>query len=163
MMPTGTIAGTSAIRISRSHMDTRLPSDVNAPRYPISIKGIVEVGGRVVLLKNGRGEWELPGGKLESNESPAQCVEREVHEELGVATQVDALLDVWMYNVLGVVNVFIVTFAMRPIELEVELKVSEEHERIGLFEYDEIQSLNMPEGYKRSIALLQRSRGRARE
>jgi len=144
-------------------MDTRLPSDVNAPRYPISIKGIVEVRGRVVLLKNGRGEWELPGGKLEPNESPAQCVEREVHEELGVAAGVDALLDVWMYNVQGVVNVFIVTFAMRPIELEVELKVSGEHEGIGLFEYDEILSLNMPDGYKRSIALFQRSRGRARE
>ena len=144
-------------------MDTHLPSDVNAPRYPISIKGIVEVKGRVVLLKNGRGEWELPGGKLEPGERPAQCVEREVLEELGVATQADALLDVWMYNIDGVIDVFIVTFAMRPIEPDLELRVSGEHEGIGLFEYDEIPSLNMPDGYKGSIALFQRSRGLARE
>ena len=30
------------------------------------------------------GWWELPGGKIEPGESPAACVRRELHEEVGI-------------------------------------------------------------------------------
>src|SRR4051794_8018098 len=129
-------------------MSTSLPSDVFAPRYPISIKGVVEVNGKIVLLKNERDEWELPGGKLEGKESPVECLEREVLEELGIRAETEALLDVWIYDVLGKIDVFIVTYAMRPIEEGASLRVSHEHKEVGLFSHDEITALNMPSGYK---------------
>ena len=40
-------------------------------------------GGNVLLLRNERDEWELPGGKLELGEDPADCVVREIGEESG--------------------------------------------------------------------------------
>ena len=37
-----------------------------------------------MLLENERGEWELPGGRLEPGETPHACLAREFAEELGV-------------------------------------------------------------------------------
>lgn len=41
-------------------------------RFPVSVKAVlVDPAQRVVLLENERGEWELPGGKLEGGEHSA--------------------------------------------------------------------------------------------
>jgi 8-oxo-dGTP pyrophosphatase MutT (NUDIX family) len=52
-------------------------------RFPVSVKGVVEIDGRVPLLRNERSEWELPGGRLELGEDLEATAEREVLEELG--------------------------------------------------------------------------------
>jgi ADP-ribose pyrophosphatase YjhB (NUDIX family) len=78
--------------------------------YPISVKGVVVRAGRVLLLKNEREEWELPGGRLEIGESPEQCVAREITEETAWRVSTGPLLDVWMYDIVQAERlVFIVT------------------------------------------------------
>lgn len=47
---------------------------------PIDHRGRVLVGRR-----RDTGRWEFPGGKVERHETPNQALEREVHEELGIA------------------------------------------------------------------------------
>ena len=44
--------------------------------WPVSIKGVVFVDEKVVLLLNDRAEWELLGGRLERGETPEACVRR---------------------------------------------------------------------------------------
>lgn len=44
------------------------------------------------------GFWEFPGGKIESDETPAQCVEREFTEELGIEVAAGQALDVIEYQ-----------------------------------------------------------------
>ena len=122
------------------------------PLWPVSIKGVVLIGGRVVLLKNEREEWELPGGRLERGEDPETCLEREIAEELSLAVQVGPLLDCWRYPVLPGKEVLVVTYGCAPLA-DGAPRLSHEHDAVGLFEPKEIAPLPMPEAYKRAIAL----------
>lgn len=129
-----------------------IPTDVFSKRYPISVKGVVFVNDKIILLKNERNEWELPGGKIEVNETTEQCTIREIKEELNIDVSVHSLVDVWMYNILGKVNVLIITYLCNPLKIdEATLKISNEHEELGIFRLDEINNLNIPKGYKNSI------------
>jgi 8-oxo-dGTP pyrophosphatase MutT (NUDIX family) len=122
----------------------------SSPVWPVSIKGVCLVGGKVVLLKNERDEWELPGGRLEAGEDPVPCLQRELEEELGIEAEVGSLLDCWRYPVLPTRAVLIVTFGILPLA-ERELRLSHEHKELGRFAPTEIGGLNMPDGYRRSI------------
>jgi len=129
-----------------------IPSDHFSSKYPISIKGIIIINKRVVLLKNERNEWELPGGKIEIDESPEECLIREIKEELSIVTTIVSIVDVWMYNILEKVNVLIITYHCNcKIIDENKLIISKEHKEVGTFSFDEVESLNMPKGYKNSI------------
>lgn len=121
-----------------------------AQRFPISIKGVVLIGSRVVLLRNERDEWELPGGKLELGENPTDCVAREIEEELGVNVTVGPILDSWLYHIYEGADVFVVTYGCFT-ETDTRPVHSPEHKELGLFLPDEVEGLNMPQGYKDSI------------
>jgi 8-oxo-dGTP pyrophosphatase MutT (NUDIX family) len=62
-------------------------------------QGVIrDAGGRALLCELVyKQEWDLPGGVVDPFESPAQCVVREVREELGVDVEVRSLLAVnWL-------------------------------------------------------------------
>lgn len=126
------------------------PNDNRAPRFPVAIKGVVTIDGRVCLLFNERDEWELPGGKLEPGEDPRICVAREIEEELGLSATVGRILDSWLYRIRPGIEVVIVTYACESLS-GVTPRLSAEHKKLGLFAPDEIEALNMPDGYKKSI------------
>ncbi|MRR38434.1 NUDIX domain-containing protein, partial [bacterium] len=59
--------------------------------------------GRLMLARRLPGDrlaglWELPGGKIEPGETPQQCLERELLEELGLSSQADELLATTTYH-----------------------------------------------------------------
>jgi 8-oxo-dGTP pyrophosphatase MutT (NUDIX family) len=123
--------------------------------FPVSIKGVLYEDGSVVLLENERSEWELPGGRLEPWEAPEDCLAREVSEELGITVEVGPLLDCWVYEVFLQRQVVIVTYGLRRRD-NGDLRVSEEHRRVGLFSIDEIDGIPLPHGYHRAIRSWQR-------
>jgi mutator protein MutT len=123
------------------------------PAFPVSVKGVVlDADDRVLLLRNDRDEWELPGGRIEIGETPEQCVVREIAEETGWAVRAGPLLDAWLYHVTAVDrHVFVVTYGCVP-GAAVEPVLSDEHVEVGLFAARELDRLRLPEGYRRSVA-----------
>lgn len=119
-------------------------------RWPVSVKGVLGWEGRVVLLENERGEWELPGGRLDPDDaSPQAALRREMREELGLDVTVGSLVDSWIYDVAGK-RVVIVTYACSADRPDV-LTHSDEHVGVAEFGLDELRTEPIPDGYLRSI------------
>ncbi|MDR0343120.1 MAG: NUDIX domain-containing protein [Nocardiopsaceae bacterium] len=118
--------------------------------FPVSVKGVLVRDGRVLLLKNEREEWELPGGKLELGEEPPACVAREIAEETGLVVTAGPILDAWQYHIRDGRDVLILTYGCHPGGDQPPV-LSHEHQAIGFFSLPEVASLSMPAGYKDSI------------
>jgi 8-oxo-dGTP pyrophosphatase MutT (NUDIX family) len=127
-----------------------LPRDNGAFRFPVSVKGVVVRDGAVILLRNARNEWELPGGKLELGESPEACVGREIEEELQLDVEPTTLLDAWVYTIAEGVHVLVITYGCRERSTR-DAVLSGEHQRLRWVPLAEVDALAMPEGYKSSI------------
>jgi 8-oxo-dGTP pyrophosphatase MutT (NUDIX family) len=128
------------------------PLELRSNAFPISVKGVVVLEDAVVLLKNDRNEWELPGGRLELGEDPERCVAREIAEEVGWHIETGPILDAWMYHIFEGRDVFIVTYGCHLDAATGPPVLSAEHSEVRLFAEEEVPGLDMPAGYKKSIA-----------
>ncbi len=119
-------------------------------RWPVSVKGVVGWDGRVVVLRNHRDEWELPGGRLDvTDASPEAALRREMDEELGLDVDIGPLVDTWIYDVEGK-RVLVLTFACTA-DRPSQLVPSDEHIDVAEFDLEGLRQEPIPEGYRRSI------------
>jgi len=124
--------------------------DAHAAAYPVSVKGVLRTpDGDVVLLLNERDEWELPGGRIESGESSAECLAREILEELDLQVSIGAPLDTYLFEVIPGRHVFIATYQCTLTGPYAPV-VSHEHKRLDTFPPYALP-VNLPDGYRRSI------------
>ncbi len=63
----------------------------------VDVRGVIFSAEDEILLVRERsdGKWTLPGGWADVNETPAECVAKEVREESGYEVSVQKLLAVW--------------------------------------------------------------------
>jgi 8-oxo-dGTP pyrophosphatase MutT (NUDIX family) len=118
--------------------------------HAVSVKGVLVVEGHVVLLRNARTEWELPGGRVEPGEDHVRALAREFLEELALRVSVGQLLDSYLFEVIPARHVRIVTYACQLIG-EFAPRVSEEHSGYGLWPVDRLAEISLPHGYRRSV------------
>lgn len=118
--------------------------------YPVSIKGVLIIDGKALLLKNERNEWDLPGGRIELGETPSGCLIREFQEEVSVSVKVEEIIDSYLFEVIPRKHVFIVTYGCR-LKDSFSPKISHEHQAIGLYAPNDFGNINLPLGYANSI------------
>lgn len=112
---------------------------------------IIDNAGRVLLTRRNippfKGDWVMPGGKIDLGEQIVRAVKREVLEEVGLAVEVQGLLDVFEHVTPGEDNYHFVIlyYRCRPLSNSVihnDLEVSEAR----WVHSEELSNYNMPDG-----------------
>jgi ADP-ribose pyrophosphatase YjhB (NUDIX family) len=76
--------------------------DVGYPTPKVDVRGAAFVEGKILMVRErGDGLWTLPGGWADVNQSPSECVIREIAEESGFESRVLKLAAVWDYDRQG--------------------------------------------------------------
>jgi 8-oxo-dGTP pyrophosphatase MutT (NUDIX family) len=121
----------------------------------VSVKGVcVCAHGDVLLCRNHRGGWELPGGRPQVGELFQDCVERELREETGLQIAVDRVLGVEPLEVLPDAWVDIVAYecALPTGSVSDELRPSHEHVAIAFRDPTQLTTTELPVAYAQAIA-----------
>ena len=103
--------------------------------FNIGIKGIIEKEGRILLVhdqRNGKDMWDVPGGRIDENESVEETLTRELQEELPGITniRIGELLSAKRVPgmVLGDKGLFLVCYKVEA-DLPSIVRTSEEHDQ----------------------------------
>jgi ADP-ribose pyrophosphatase YjhB (NUDIX family) len=113
--------------------------------YNIGVGGAVVRDGQLLLVRrasrHGRGNWQLPGGFIEPEETIEQAVVREVLEEAGVTAEVQAVLGLRSRYDPSSGNGIYVVLLLRPISGE---PTADGHEvdHAGYFNLEQIRELS---------------------
>jgi len=99
--------------------------------------------GKILLLKNERNEWDLPGGKMDSKESFEECLKREFKEETDLEISVSQLNTVKKISVANQIDVIIIMYNCTTTDSSDKIKVSFEHKEFGLFSTDSLDEISI--------------------
>ncbi|MCR5347486.1 MAG: hypothetical protein K6E38_06890 [Fretibacterium sp.] len=118
--------------------------------FSVSVKGVLELDGKLLLRKNERQEFELLGGHLEKEDvSAEQRLITEFLEESGISVEVGGAREPWLYEI-GAGEVLIVPFVCRAAAIPERL-FDRDGGTLHWAAPESLSGLPMPQGYKDTI------------
>ncbi|MFH1598181.1 MAG: NUDIX hydrolase [Patescibacteria group bacterium] len=121
----------------------------------LSVKGLFRRGGNVLLVKDPKGVWELPGGRIKHGEEPEEALRRELDEELGWSkVDIKNIINTWSFSskINGTYYHFIIIIYTCTSDEE-NIKKNDEYIKYQWVPISEINNLNMRDGYKKICKL----------
>ena len=100
----------------------------------VSAAVVLDPAGRALLVrKRGTETFMQPGGKPEPDETPAQTLARELHEEVGLSVDADELVPLGLFRAAAanepgftvVAHAFVLPRAVDPAEVVAEAEIAE--------------------------------------
>ena len=123
--------------------------------YNIGVGGAVVHNGTLLLVRRasrrGRGNWQVPGGFIEPDETMEQAVVREVAEESGVQAEVDGVLGIRSRCDADMGNSLYIVLLLHPVGGEPQPD-GHEVDRAGFFSLEEIRALEQVPAVNLEIA-----------
>jgi len=119
-------------------------------RFGVSVKGVLEIDGKLLLRKNERREYELLGGRLDKGDPSAEHrLITEFREESGIKIEASQHREPWLYEI-GLKNIIIVPYICKGLSIP-EVMVDEDGGTLHWLTLNEAASAFMPQGYKDTI------------
>lgn len=112
----------------------------------VGVKGVVVKDGKVLLLKKSgeEGFWEVPGGRIDGNETLQETLTRELQEELPNIQniRINTVLDAYRLHkdIVEDVSLTLIFFEVHA-DFEGDPQISEEHSEWRWAEKDEALSI----------------------
>ena len=123
--------------------------------YNVGVGGAVVHEEKLLMVRRasrrGRGNWQVPGGFIEPDETMEQAVIREVLEESGVKAEVKGVLGIRNRCDPDVNNSLYVVMLLHPLDINPQPD-NHEVDRAGFFTLDEIRRLEQVPAINLEIA-----------
>ena len=119
-------------------------------RLRVTVKGIISVDDRVLLVRKLNGTWDLPGGRLNPGETLKSALFREAREEIGVGVEIGDLVHLAVRVKRCRPRFFFIYMCSSRAPLA-DITLSEEHVEARLFTTSQVERLDMKDRYKKSV------------
>lgn len=119
----------------------------------ITVKGLFEKNGNILLVKDVKGIWELPGGRINHGEEPKEALERELNEELGWSkVDIKNIIDAWSFSSrVNDAHYHFIVLIYACASNEEKIKKNDEYVKYQWIPISEVENLNMQKGYKDTL------------
>lgn len=120
----------------------------------VTVKGILENRqGKMLFVKDRRGKWELPGGRMAFGENPRDALQRELKEELGIShVQPRDIIHCWAFeSSTDTVDYHFIVLVFTCNGDFGNITISNEHSEFAWLDLDNINQYPMRGGYLESV------------
>lgn len=120
----------------------------------ISAKAVIFHDGRVLLLEQSNGRWELPGGRVDKKEPVLRALAREVKEETGLDVEVVKLISTHIHKNRHGQDVATLAYLCRPKKKpsEKNIRLSKEHQDWDLVKPGKLEKYKIRPQHRDAIA-----------
>lgn len=120
---------------------------------PVSAKAVVVSDGKILILRQQNGNWDLPGGKVNDNESVTEALIREVWEETRLSVVPVELLTTGKKRRVNEEDLLVLSYLceIRESTSSRKVRLSEEHVEYKLIDLGEALALPMHAHYAQAL------------